>query len=368
MSTMNSKLTFKRGLELKNRIMMAPMTTKMSFYDGVVTSDEINYYALRSGEIGAVITGAANVQNDGKGWEGELSVASDVFIPGLSKLAAAIKKNGTKAILQIFHGGRMTDSSVLRGVQPVAPSAIAAERPNAETPRALAGDEVLDLIENFKAATRRAIEAGFDGVELHGANTYLLQQFFSPHSNRRDDEWGGTLEKRFSFIDKLVDEVTATVDESGAENFIVGYRFSPEEYENPGIRFTDTLFLVDQLADKGLDYLHISLRDRQLVSVSENHKEKSMLAYIHEQINGRVPLVGVGDVLTSEDAEQVLENSELVAVGRALLIDPHWGAKALDKKDDLIRQEISNYDREELFLANGVWGFMEFMMPDRLGK
>ena len=99
---MNSKLTFKRGLELKNRIMMAPMTTKMSFYDGVVTSDEINYYALRSGEIGAVITGAANVQNDGKGWEGELSVASDAFIPGLSKLAAAIKKNGTKAILQIF--------------------------------------------------------------------------------------------------------------------------------------------------------------------------------------------------------------------------------------------------------------------------
>ena len=93
-----------------------------------------------------------------------------------------------------------------------------------------------------------------------------------------------------------------------------------------------------------------------------------MLAYIHEQINGRVPLVGVGDVRTSEDAEQVLENSELVAVGRALLIDPHWGAKALDKKDDLIRQEISNYDREELFLANGVWGFMEFMMPDRLGK
>jgi len=208
----------------------------------------------------------------------------------------------------------------------------------------------------------------FDGVELHGANTYLLQQFFSPHSNRRDDEWGGSLEKRFRFIDKLVDEVTAVVDESGAENFIVGYRFSPEEYENPGIRFSDTLFLVDRLADKGLDYLHISLRDSQLVSVSEDHKEKSMMAYIHELINGRVPLVGVGDVRTSVDAEQVLENSELVAVGRALLIDPHWGAKALDKKDELIRQAISHYDREELFLANGVWGFMEFMMPDRLGK
>lgn len=122
----------------------------------------------------------------------------------------------------------MTDSGVLRGVQPVSASAIAAERPNAEIPRALTEDEIFDLIEDFKKATERAIKAGFDGVEIHGANTYIIQQFFSPHSNRREDQWGGSIEKRFNFINELVDSVTEVVDNSNVQDFIVGYHFSPE--------------------------------------------------------------------------------------------------------------------------------------------
>ncbi len=366
MSTINEKLTFKRGLTLKNRIMMAPMTTKMSFYDGVVTQDEIDYYSMRAGEIGAVITGAANVQPDGKGWEGELGVYDDKFIPGLAKLAAGIKKNGTKAILQIFHGGRMTNSQVLRGTQPVSASAVAAERENAETPRALESEEIVALISNFKAATKRAIAAGFDGVELHGANTYLLQQFFSPHSNRREDEWGGSLEKRFCFIKEVVKAVTSAVDESDVENFIVGYRFSPEEYENPGIRFADSLYLVDHLADMGLDYLHISLNQADKVSASEDYQEKSMMAYVYEKINGRLPLIGVGDVRVGKDAEAILAQADAVALGKALLLDPNWLPKILNDQENLIRQELSRFDCEELRISNGVWGFLESMMPERL--
>lgn len=323
MTVLNNTLTFRRGLTLKNRVIMSPMTTKMSFYDGVVTQDELNYYSLRSGEVGAVITAAANVQDGGKGWEGELSVASDKFIPSLSQLASTIKRNGTKAILQLFHAGRMTDSKVLRGVQPVSASAIAAERPDAETPRELTEDEIYLLIEDFKKATERAIKAGFDGVELHGANTYVIQQFFSPHSNRREDQWGGSLEKRFNFINQLVDGVISVVDDSNVQDFIIGYRFSPEEYEEPGIKMADTIYLVDKLADKELDYLHISLGDYKRVSVSEEYKEKSIMQYIHEKINGRLALIGVGDVRTKEDAENTLENAELVAVGRSLIIDPH---------------------------------------------
>lgn len=194
----------------------------------------MEYYSLRTGKVGAIITAAANVQDNGKGWEGELSVASDQFIPSLSRLSSTIKRNGTKAILQLFHAGRMTDSGVLRGVQPVSASAIAAERPNAEIPRALTEDEIFDLIEDFKKATERAIKAGFDRVEIHGANTYIIQQFFSPHSNCREDQWGGSIEKRFNFINQLVDSVTEVVDNSNVQDFIVGYRFSPEEYEEPG--------------------------------------------------------------------------------------------------------------------------------------
>ncbi|KAF1297387.1 NADH-dependent flavin oxidoreductase [Enterococcus sp. JM4C] len=366
MTTLDSTFTFKRGLQLKNRLVIAPMTTKMSFFDGVVTTDELDYYALRSGEVGAFITAAANVHESGKGWEGELGAYDDRFIPGLAKLASAIKKNQTKAILQIFHGGRMTSSKVLGGEQIVAPSAVPAERPNAETPRELSEEEILAIIDGFKQATRRAIEAGFDGVEIHGANTYLLQQFFSPHSNRRTDAWGGTLEKRFKFINEVVDSVTAAVDESGVKNFVVGYRFSPEEYEEPGIRLSDTLYLVDQLAEKPLDYLHLSLNDYRRVSVSEEYKEQSILAYIHDKINGRLPLIGVGDVRTRQDAEAILENAELSAVGRAVLIDPHWAQKVLDNKEDLIRRELSIYDKEELKISNGVWAFLQGMMPERL--
>lgn len=364
--TINEKLLFRRGLTLKNRLVMAPMTTKMSFYDGVVTKDELAYYALRSGEVGAVITAAANVHPGGKGWEGELGVYDDLFIPGLSKLSASIKKNGTKAILQLFHSGRMTDSKVLRGEAPVSASGIPAERPGAEIPRALLEEEIQELIASFKEATKRAIKAGFDGVELHGANTYLIQQFFSPHSNRREDEWGGTLEKRFNFINELVDGVTEVVDQSGLTNFIVGYRFSPEEYETPGIRFEDTLYLVEQLAAKPLDYLHISLNDFKRLSVSESYKEHSMLHYVHQAIKGRLPLIGVGDVRTKEDAEAVLANADLVAVGRAILIDPHWASKTISGKESSVRRTLSQFDREELIIENGVWGFLQGMMADRL--
>ncbi|MFJ8513262.1 NADH-dependent flavin oxidoreductase [Lysinibacillus xylanilyticus] len=366
MTVLNNTLTFSRGLTLKNRVIMSPMTTKMSFYDGVVTQDELKYYSLRSGEVGAVITAAANVQDGGKGWEGELSVASDKFIPSLSQLASTIKRNGTKAILQLFHAGRMTDSKVLRGVQPVSASAIAAERPDAETPRELTEDEIYLLIEDFKKATERAIKAGFDGVELHGANTYVIQQFFSPHSNRREDRWGGSLEKRFNFINQLVDGVISVVDDSNVQDFIVGYRFSPEEYEEPGIKMADTIYLVDKLADKELDYLHISLGDYKRVSVSEEYKEKSIMQYIHEKINGRLPLIGVGDVRTKEDAENTLENAELVAVGRSLIIDPHWTSKVLEGKEDTIRRVLVDQDREELMIGNGIVEFLNLMMPERL--
>ena len=119
---------------------------------------------------------------------------------------------------------------------------------------------------------------------------------------------------------------------------------------------------------KGLDYLHISLADYTRKSISKAYQEKSMLAYVYEKIAQRVPLIGVGDVRTSKDAAGLLEHADFVAVGRALLIDPHWGQKVLDGQDELIRTTVSPYEREELVLQNGVWGFMENMMPDRLNE
>mgnify|MGYP004470025299 CR=1 FL=1 len=334
MSDFSNPLTLKSGVTLSNRLLMSPMTTQQSFYNGTVTQDEIQYYADRARGLGAVITGAANVQAQGKGWPGELSIASDDMLPQLHALAGAIQAQGAKAIVQIFHAGRMTHAATLMGAQPVSASAIAPLRPDAEVPRAMTLDEIHATIKAFGEATRRAIEAGFNGVELHGANTYLLQQFFSPHSNRREDEYGGSREKRYRFIKEVLDSVFAAVEKYADRPFLVGYRISPEEFETPGIRFEDTLWLLDQLKATSLDYVHISLNAYDRVARDEQHDQKPILAYVHEQLAGQLPLIGVGSVRTRTDVEHVLENAELVAVGQQLLYDPSWAVKLATGTDE----------------------------------
>ncbi|MDZ7835185.1 MAG: hypothetical protein U5K84_07385 [Alkalibacterium sp.] len=126
-------------------------------------------------------------------------------------------------------------------------------------PKELTDGGINILIHQFGSAVRRAIDAGFDGVELHGANTYLLQQFFSPHSNQRTDKWGGSIEKRLTFPLEVVKHCQSIIDQYAKKPFLLGYRFSPEEIETPGIRIDDTLYLVDALINEEIDYLHLSV-------------------------------------------------------------------------------------------------------------
>lgn len=333
MTKFTDEIKFASGATLKNRLMMSPMTTTQSFYNGEITKDEIEYYSDRAAGLGAVITGAANVEDLGKGWFGELSVAHDEMIPGLSALAKGIQSKDTKAILQIVHAGRMTHSAELNGEQIVSASDIPALRDDAETPRAQTLEEVKETIKSFGEATRRAIQAGFDGIEIHGANTYLIQQYFSPHSNRRTDEYGGDRDHRFNFIKEMLVEVFTAVDEYATKPFIVGYRFSPEEFETPGIRMDDTKWLVDQLSESRLDYLHVSLNKYASVSRDENYKAQGRLAYVRDWVNGRKPVVGVGGVRTRQDVENVLEVADLVAVGQQILFDPTWAVKLISGND-----------------------------------
>lgn len=334
MSDFSNPFTFKSGVTLANRLMMSPMTTQQIFYNGTVTQDEIEYYVDWAKGLGAVITGAANVQAQGKGWPGELSIASDDMLPQLHALAGAIQAQGAKAIVQIFHAGRMTHAATLMGEQPVSASAVAALRPDAETPRAMTTAEIHATVQAFGDATRRTIQAGFHGIELHGANTYLLQQFFSPHSNRREDEYGGTREKRYRFIQEVLDSVFAAVEKYADRPFLVGYRVSPEEFETPGIRFADTLWLLNQLKATNLDYVHVSLNAYDRVARDDQHNQKNILAYVHEQLAGQLPLIGVGGVRTRADVNHVLKDAELVAVGQQLLYDPTWAVKLATGADD----------------------------------
>lgn len=338
--TFDEPYQFANGVTLRNRVMMSPMTTLQSFFDGTITKDELAYYALRSQGVGAVITGAANVQASGKGWPGELSIASDDKLPELTQLASAIQNGGAKAIIQIFHGGRMSEPAALADRLPEAPSAIAAQHHDGTqktgVPREMTTADVQATVAAFGAATRRAIQAGFDGIELHGANTYLFQQFFSPQSNHRTDQYGGGLAQRYTFIQEVLEAVFAAVKQYATAPFIVGYRFSPEEFTTPGITFEDTLYLIDQLVQTPLDYLHVSLNEYNRVAQSADYQAQSILAYLQTAIAGRKALVGVGGVRTRADANHVLAHADLVAVGQQLLVDPFWVQKLLAQHDDAI--------------------------------
>jgi len=314
---------FKNDVIMRNHFALAPMTTYSSNDDLTLSDEEANYYHLRSKNIGMVITAAAAVSKNAQAFDHQISVRDERYLDSMKRLRKAIKSGGALAVLQIHHGGRMNVPNMYPNQDIVAPSAIKADRENAVTPRAMRTSEVYDTIDDFVNASKLAMNAGFDGVEIHGANTYLLQQFFSPHSNQRDDEFGGNLQKRMVFAKKIVEGILQAKEELNKPKFIIGYRFSPEELENPGITINDTLQFVDVLADYPLDYLHVSLGKYNQSSICDENDKEPLATKLLRMIDKRVPLMGVGGISTKEDVEDATKQGyDLLSVGMVALADP----------------------------------------------
>lgn len=352
--------TFKNGVTLKNKVVMAPMTTMSSFYNGMVSKDELDYYAKRAGGPGMVITAVANVTPNGKGFEGELSATSDEMIPSLRSLAETIQSKGAKAVLQIFHAGRKTFARIIGGEQPVSAGTVKALYPeDSETPRALTSDEIEAIIKDFGQAAKRAIIAGFDGVELHGANTYLLQQFFSENSNQRTDKWGGNRDERMTFAKAVIKEVQSVIDKYATKPFILGYRLSPEEIEKPGIRLEDSLYFVEKIKHD-VDYIHLSMGSYLRTSLNNPEDKKPILNYFIETIGPEVPLIGLGSVETPNEAQEVInKGASLVAMGRELLREPNWVEKVQRNDENSIRTTISASDMDELSIPTVMQTYLK---------
>jgi 2,4-dienoyl-CoA reductase-like NADH-dependent reductase (Old Yellow Enzyme family) len=344
------------GIQLKNRIVMAPMTNWSSHEDGTVSDAEINYYVCRSSGVGMVVTACTYVTRNGKGFAGEFGGDTDDMIPSLRHLASAIKGQGAKALLQIFHGGRMCPPELVPGGDIVSASDVPSDQNSNIVPRPLTEAEIEAIVRDFGEATRRAIEAGFDGVEIHGANGYLLQQFFSSHTNRRNDRWGGDLNKRLTFPLAVVNEVKRVVAAHAKQPFAVGYRFSPEEPEENGITMDDTLKLVDVLADKDLDYLHVSLMDFQSKPRVGADDSKSRLELILDTVANRTFVIGVGSIHTPDEALQVLQTgSAFVALGRELIMEPDWVAKVAEGREAEIVTTLNKHDQQHLVIPDPLW-------------
>ena len=349
------------GLVLRNRIVMAPMTTWAANDDGTVAEAEAHYYRLRASDVGLVITGCTHVQANGVGFTGEFATHDDRYLPSLRKLALAAKSGGAPAILQIFHAGVKTSPALVDDI--VAASAVAGEAgpfAPAVMPRALRDEEIVDVIGAFAAATRRAIAAGFDGMELHGAHGFLLQNFLSPHSNRRTDRWGGSLDQRMRFPLAVLAAVRQTIAAHSERPFALGYRITVEEPMAGGLQLADALALIDRLIDGGVNYLHVSLGDALAQRPASGAQDGTIVDVVHRHIAGRVPLLAAGGLRTPQQAASALAAGlSAVAVGQALVMDPNWVALARAGHASDIRRSIAAADVPGAGIPPKLWSVIE---------
>ena len=349
-------LTLPNGVEVRNRFVLAPLTHTSSNDDGTISDIELPYIEKRSKDVGIAINAASNVNDVGKAFPGQPSVAHDSDIEGLKELAQVMKKNGAKAIVQIHHGGAQALPELTPDGDVVAPSAISLKsfgQQEEHDAREMTAEKIEQTIRDFGEATRRAIEAGFDGVEIHGANHYLIHQFVSPYYNRRNDVWADN----YKFPVAVIDEVVKAKKAHANDDFIIGYRLSPEEAESPGISMEITEELIHQIANKPLDYIHVSLMDVNSETREGKYKGENRLKLIHQWINGRMPLIGIGSVFTAEDALNAVENIgvEFVALGREILLDYDFVAKIKEGREDEIINAFDPNREDQHYLTPNLW-------------
>jgi len=308
-----------KGLTLKCRIVMAPMSTGFATQAGAVTERLVEHYVMRSKALGLLIIGHSYVALQGKLSERQLGMHDDSLIPGLKKLVQSVQAIGTPIVAQINHAGACATERIT-GMPRVGPS-------SAGDVRELQVSQIEDLSCAFALAAERAIKAGFDGVEVHGAHGFLLNQFFSPLTNRRTDKYGGSLENRMRFPLEVVEKTRKIVGEK-----VLMYRLGVDESDSEGTRIEDSKRFALKLQDAGVDIIDVSgglcgsrpekMQGIQGYFVNSAHQ-------IREVVN--VPVVGVGGIKDPEYADKLVRDGmvDLVAVGTALWKDPEWAVKAL---------------------------------------
>lgn len=337
------------GVPVDNRLAVAPLTLFSSNPDGSINEAEARFLDTRSENIGLYILGATLVQEDGWTFPCQPRAISEADLPSLAERARIVKANGAKAILQIHHGG-IQASPALTGQKAAGPS-------EAEGVREMSEQEIESLVMSFARATEYAIRSGHDGVEIHGANGYVLQQFVSGHTNHRTDQYGGSLENRLRFALAVTDAVCKVREKLNRTDFIIGYRLSPEEPEDDGITMTDTLQLVEALCQRPLQYLHVSQKNFAQAARRGTGAGQARLALIHEKIAGRMALVGVGGLVTGDDLENALKSGacEFAAVGKSIMMNPRLGTLLRNGENARIESALDLQRTDHYDIPDPLW-------------
>lgn len=322
-----------KGLTLKNRIIMAPLFTGYSNQDGTISRLILDHYReMAASDSALIVVENAGVNQPGLGLPSNLRIDHDRYLGDLSALADVIHNQGAIAFLQINHAGRYAYMP-----QRLAPSPVEFGR---VIPKEMTGEEIDLTINAFAAGARRAREAGFDGVEIHGGTGYLIVQFLSPRTNLRKDGYGGTLENRMRFPLQVVDAVLSEV----GEGYPVGYRFLADEGLAEGLHPEETSVLAGELEKRGLAYLSVMAGTYDAFALPEYAGRENPEAYmshyagIIKKVASKTPIITAGRIQTPTTAERILKEgiADLIGLARVLLADPLWPKKAKGELTDPI--------------------------------
>lgn len=318
-----SPLSFPRGPAMPNRMMLAPLTNSQSHVDGTLSDDEIKWLTMRAqGGMGLVMTAAAHVQRQGQGFPGQLGIWSDDHLPRLTELASAIRAQGSLSSVQLHHAGIRSPREVI-GEDPQGPFA------DAETgSRALSTAEVAQLRDDFIAAAVRADQAGFDGVEIHGAHGYILAQFLDAENNQRTDGYGGSFEHRKRIIFEVIDGIRAAT----RPDFQLGLRISPERF---GIRTAEALQLAEEVMTGGqLDYLDMSLWDCFKEPQDPDFAGQPLINLFTALPRGTTRLGVAGKIMDAAKVQACLDaGADFVLIGRGAILHHDFAARVLADPD-----------------------------------
>ncbi len=307
-------LTLRCGLVLPQRVGLAPMTNLQSNPDGTLHEDEYRWLIRRArGGFRVVSTCAAFVCDEGKAWPGQLGIAEDSHDAGLARLATGLRESGAVSVIQLHHGGAKAE------LAPGRPLSAADGGP--ANARGATEADLQRVSGDFVAAAVRAEKAGFDGVEIHGANGYLFTQFLAPEDNPRTDGYGGDLAGRARLLRETLRAVRGAVSDS----FAVGVRLSPvDAWSRRGLVLDDGVRVAGWMADDGADFVHLSLGDAGGAPAHEPDRGPVARA-VREVLPAEVPIFAAGGVWTREDAERAVEAGvDVVVVGRAGIAHPEW--------------------------------------------
>lgn len=291
-----------KNLKLRNRIVMPPMVTVMD----ISTLPARRYYRERAkGEVALIIVEGTSIDR----------FSSDEFLEALPLLSKTVHQEGSGIIIQLFHGSELQNGDL------IAPSAT-------ESSREATRKEIEDIIEKFTTASLLAEESGFDGIEIHGAHTFFLNQFFSPILNRRDDTFGGNLKKRMNFGLRCLRAIRKRIKDDS----LILYRHTPVDWNNGGYTLEDSKLFCQRLEEEGLDLIDIS------PSSDGSHGHAEHAAEIKKVVN--IPLIAVGGMEDPHKAERALSTHkcDLVAIGRGLIADPFLPRKIKERREkEIIR-------------------------------